>query len=116
MTLDALALTLRWHLEAKLGRCVRCMSLTAVACGIAWLGVVVVQTQRPLIGLLIAAYAAASAISLLAAAHVAAFVVLHSVPEDMRGPHAPAQTPGAATRRGCGCGSTPALVRSADGT
>ncbi|MEO8266470.1 MAG: DUF3624 family protein [Ilumatobacteraceae bacterium] len=104
---SALGIRLQQKFEAKLGRCTRCMTISAVSFIVAWALVVALAQLRPTpVVLLAAATVIAVLFSGVALAHTLAYAM------HRRGGVGTARVlPAAGTtpqRRGCGCGSNTA--------
>lgn len=104
---SALRSKLQHGIEAKLGRCTRCMTISAVSFVVAWALVITLAQLHPTpVVLLAAATVVAVLFSGVALAHTLAYTM------NRRGGVATARAlPAAGTtpqRRGCGCGSNTA--------
>ena len=101
---SALGIRLQQGIEAKLGRCTRCMTISAVSFIVAWALVVALAQLRPApVVLLAAATVVAVLFSGVALAHTLAYAM-----HRRGGVGAARAMPAAGTtpqRRGCGCGS-----------
>jgi len=102
-------------LQARLGRCARCMTVTGVLCVLSWLLVLVVERMpEPTLGLLITVYCGASGFSMLATAHAAAFAARRFPPRSLPESHSTvSEMPSnvsAGAPRGCGCGTNASLA------
>ena len=101
-------------LESKLGRCTRCMRLTALLIVLSWAVLIaLMQMERPITTWLIIATLVAVVFSLLGVAHAAAFFARH-IQLLMLKPKTDQNTVGAAVvgpaQRDCGCGSSNKLT------
>lgn len=101
---SALGIRLQQRIEARLGRCTRCMTISAVSFVVAWALVVALAQLHPTpVVLLAAATVVAVLFSGVALAHTLAYAM-----HRRGGVWAARALPAAGTtpqRRGCGCGS-----------
>lgn len=107
---EALGLRIRASMEARLGRCSRCMTMIAVLVIASWLLVAALSRMQPSVGVLVSATLIATGFSLLGVAHAAAFAARRLAPIVAPASHVPfnrleVETAGATvTLPGCGCG------------
>lgn len=105
---SALGLRMQQKIDAKLGRCRRCMTISAVSFVVAWALVVGLAQLLPAPGVLLAA---ATVIAVLLSGVALAHTLAYTMYRRLRGGARPARTlltEGPPPRRGCGCGGTTA--------
>lgn len=107
---SALGIRLQQHIEAKLGRCTRCMNISAVSFVVAWGLVAALARLNPTPGVPLAG---ATVLALLLSGVALAHTLAYATYRRRRGGAAtakvlPAENVPLQRKRGCGCGSNTA--------